>query len=328
MDAPGTRIAGKYELVEVAGSGGMATVWRAVQHGSAGFQRPVAIKRIKEHVAQESSFVRMFVEEARVCAQLVHPNIVQVHDFGDEGGRYFLVMEWIDGLSLAQFLQIADELDTFAVWPLVAAVAIEALRGLEAAHDRVDEEGNPAPVFHRDVTPHNILLGKNGLVKLTDFGLARAMDRARITEPNVIKGKVGYLAPEMTKARQPTAQTDIYALGVVLWQALAGAPLFAGHDNIEIFLKASRGEVPPVAEPRPDVPQRFANIVERALARDPVDRFESAQQMRRVIANMLWDRDIRPEAAFLGRCVTQVCHYRDHGTMPPPSQRPGPQGRE
>jgi serine/threonine protein kinase len=322
MDAPGTRIAGKYELVEVAGSGGMATVWRAVQHGPAGFQRPVAIKRIKEHVAQEPSFVSMFVEEARVCAQLVHPNIVQIHDFGDEAGLYFLVMEWVDGLTLAQFLRIADELDTFAVWPLVAAVAIEALRGLSAAHDHLDDAGNPAPVFHRDVTPQNILLGKNGVVKLTDFGLARAMDRARITEPNVIKGKVGYLAPEMTKVRQPTVQSDLYALGVALWQALAGHPLFDGHDNIEIFLKASRGEVPPLAEPRPDVPQRFANIVERSLARDPDDRFDSATQMRRVIANMLRDRDVRPNAAFLGRCVRQVCHFRDHGSAPPPSERP------
>ncbi|MBW2458057.1 MAG: serine/threonine protein kinase [Deltaproteobacteria bacterium] len=322
MDARGTMIAGKYELVEVAGSGGMATVWHATQHGPAGFRRSVALKRIKEHVAQDPEFVRMFVEEARVCAQLVHPNIVQIHDFGDEGGLYFLVMEWVDGLSFAQFLQIADELDTFAVWPLVAAVAIEAARGLTAAHERLDDAGNPAPVFHRDVTPQNILLAKNGLVKLTDFGLARAMDRARITEPNVIKGKVGYLAPELTKERRATVKTDIYALGVVLWQALCGQPLFHGSDNIEIFLKASRGEVPPIVEPRPDVPVGFAAIVERSLARDPEDRFGTAAQMGRVIANMLRSEDVSPDATFLARSVSQVCHFRDHGQLPPSSRPP------
>jgi len=320
MDAPGTILGGRYELQHAVGSGGMATVWKALQRGPAGFERPVAIKRIKHHLARDPEFVRMFVEEARVCSQLVHPNVVQIHDFGDEGGLYYLVMEWVEGLSVAQYLRVADELGSLPVWQIVAGVGIEALRGLAAAHGRRNAAGDPAPVYHRDVTPQNIMLGTNGVVKLTDFGLARAMDRARITAPDIIKGKVGYLAPELTEERRATAKTDLYALGVVLWQSLAGQALFAGKDNVEIFLAARRGEVPPISEVRADVPARFAAIVERALARDPKDRFESAAQMGRVIANMLRDEKKRADPAVLGRSVQQLRDYRDTGAMPQSSR--------
>lgn len=316
MDAPGTLIAGKYELVEVAGSGGMAVVWRAIQRGVAGFERPVGLKRVKEEFAHDEQFSAMFVEEARVAAQLVHPNVVQIYDFGLDSHRYYLVMEWVDGLSLAQYIGAMNELGVLPPWHLLAAVAIEALRGLGAAHERVDAEDSPAPIYHRDVTPQNLLLDKNGHVKLTDFGLARATDRARMTAPDIIKGKVGYLAPEMTEHPQPTPQTDQYALGVVLWQALGGRKLFKGKDDIEVFVAASRGEVPPLSEVRPDVPQRFAAIVERALARDPQDRFESAAQMRRVIANLLRTTPERLDARLIGQSVREARTYLTTGKLP------------
>ncbi len=316
MDAPGTLIAGKYELVEVAGSGGMAVVWHAIQRGVAGFERPVGLKRVKEELAHDEQFNAMFVEEARVAAQLVHPNIVQIYDFGLDSHRYYLVMEWVEGLSLAQYVAAMLEMDMLPPWYLLAAVAIEALRGLGAAHERRDAHDEPTPVYHRDVTPQNLLMGQNGHVKLTDFGLARATDRARMTAPDVIKGKVGYLAPEMTEHPKPTAQTDIYSLGVVLWQALGGRRLFEGKDDIEIFVAASRGEVPPLAEVRPDLPPRFAAIVERALARDPRDRFESAEQMSRVIANLLRTTPERPDARLIGQSVRDVRTFLDTGQLP------------
>jgi serine/threonine-protein kinase len=282
----------------------------------------VAIKRIKEDVAMDEKFRSMFVEEARVSAQLVHPNIVQIYDFGDDGGRYFLVMEWVDGLALSRFLSTLNELNNLPPWHIIAAVAIEAAKGLSAAHERLDEYGNPSPIFHRDVTPQNILLGLNGTVKLTDFGLARATDRARMTAPDIIKGKVGYLAPEMTQAKPASARTDIYALGVVLWQALAGRKLFEGKDDIEIFIAASRGDIPPIHEVRPDVPQRFAAIVERALARDPDDRFQSALQLQRVIAKLLRDIPDAPDAKLIARSVRGVRNFLEGGQAP--SVIPGP----
>ena len=316
MDAPGAVIDGKYELVEIAGSGGMATVWRATQRGAAGFQRAVAIKRIKENVAMDPKFRDMFVEEARVSAELMHPNVVQIYDFGDAGGRYYLVMEWVEGLALSRYLNTLTELGNLPPWHLIAGIAIEAAKGLSAAHERLDAYGNPSPIFHRDVTPQNILLGANGTVKLTDFGLARATDRARMTAPDIIKGKVGYLAPEMTQQKAANARTDIYALGVVLWQALAGRKLFAGKDDIEIFIAASRGEIPPVAELRPDVPHRFAAIVERALARDPEDRFQNALQMHRVIARLLRDTPEAPDAKLISRSVRGVRDFLQGGHAP------------
>jgi eukaryotic-like serine/threonine-protein kinase len=287
MNAPGTLLAGKYQLEAIAGTGGMATVWRALQRGPAGFERSVGIKLIRGELAYDPAFVAMFVEEARVSSQLIHPNIVQVYDFGEDGGQYFLVMEWVDGLSLAHYQRRVAERGENTDWPLLAGVAIEALRGLGSAHERRDAEGRPAPVFHRDVTPQNILLGRNGVVKLSDFGLARATDRARMTAPDVVKGKVGYLAPELARVPEPNAQSDIYSIGVVMWQALAGRRLFQGKDDVEVFLAASRGEVPPLADLRPDVPQEMCAIVERSLAMDPADRFASAGQMARVLSRML-----------------------------------------
>lgn len=309
MDRPGAIIADKYELVDVAGSGGMATVWRALQRGAANFERTVALKRVKPEFERDESFVAMFVEEARVGANLAHPNIVQIHDFGVDSGLYYLVMEWVEGVSLSRFLQALREQRILPAWQVIAAIGIEACRALGAAHGRTDQTGRPAPVYHRDVTPQNILLGTNGIVKLTDFGLARAADRARMTAPDVIKGKVGYLAPELTRAKQPTIQSDMYALGVVLWQALAGRKLFAGDNDIDIFVAACRGEIPPLVDIRPDVPAHFVSIVERALARDPDDRFRTAEQMGRIIANLLRVADERPDSALLATNVGEAHRY-------------------
>jgi serine/threonine-protein kinase len=175
----GKVLAEKYELIDVAGEGGMATVWRARTRGAAGFARTVAVKRILEGLSDNPEFVAMFVEEARVVADLSHPNVVQIHDFdADDEGNYFLVSEWVEGLTLSAWCIAHESVGWKTPWPLLCGVGIEVLKGLGAAHERRDEEGRPAPVFHRDVTPHNVLLGLNGIVKLTDFGLASAMDRA------------------------------------------------------------------------------------------------------------------------------------------------------
>src|SRR5215470_10649707 len=203
----------------------MASVYKAVVRGAAGFQRTVAVKHIKPEYRAIKNYIDMFIEEARVGSELAHPNIVQVHDFVVENGSYYLVMEWVDGIVIA---------------------AVGTLRGLGAAHDRRAPDGTPSPVIHRDVSPANILLGVNGVVKLSDFGLARARDRvASLTAPGTVKGKLSYLAPEVTFGKSNTSQSDLFGVGSILWETLAGERLFDGKNDIEIFKKIRACQIPP-----------------------------------------------------------------------------------
>jgi serine/threonine-protein kinase len=283
-------IADKYELISVAGEGGMATVWRALMHGAAGFSRPVAVKHILQNLANNENFVAMFIEEARVGSQLIYPNIVQIFDFvKDNRGAYYLVMEWIEGMDLGSYAAAFERIGQPTSWPLITGVVVEALRGLSAAHTRIDSEGNPAPVIHRDVTPQNILIGANGIVKLSDFGLARAMDRARMTQPDIIKGKLGYHAPEIAFGRPASPQSDLYSLGIVLWESLAGQRLYAGTSDAEIFFQSRQAEVPPLRERRRDLPDELCEAVHHALEREPERRFESAREMIRALTRILRD---------------------------------------
>jgi serine/threonine-protein kinase len=315
-----TLFAERYELRELAGRGGMAEVWLAQQHGAAGFSRPVGLKRILPHLASRDLFVRMFIEEARVCAQLVHPNIVQIYDFGVERGLYFLVMEWVEGVNLTRFLEGYDKRGLIPPWPIVAAIAIEALKALGAAHERIDQNDHPSPVIHRDVTPANILLGVSGIVKLSDFGLARAMDRARLTDPDVIKGKIGYLAPELTQGGEASVRSDLYALGVTLWQALAARRLFVGQSDAEVFVRAREANVPPLRELRPDLPRELSDTIQRSLARDPGDRYPSAHDMRLQITRLLRRHPISTDPKLIARAVVEAREALGIGrsSQPPP----------
>ncbi len=284
----GKRLAGKYEIVSLAGAGGMAEVFRGITHGAEGFQRPVAIKRILEALCDNPQFVGMFVEEARVVSELQHPNIVQIHDFDrDSDGTYFLIMEWVEGLTLFDWCRAHRDFGQHAPWHLVTAMGIEVLKALSAAHEREDAQGMLAPVFHRDVTPQNIMLNINGTVKLADFGLARAMDRARMTQPHVLKGKLTYLAPELVMGGAPSAQSDIFGVGIVLWEALAGRKLFDGDGPLEILDRVREANVPDLTEFRPDAPSHLHAAVHKALRREPNGRFSSAKTMVRALANIL-----------------------------------------
>lgn len=280
-------IDGKYELVEIAGEGGMATVFRAVVRGAAGFQRTVAVKRIRPEFRALKNYIDMFIEEARVGSELNHPNIVQVHDFVSFEGMYYLIMEWVDGIDLGTlqslFLRAGKQLS----WQLVAAIFIGALRGLGAAHDRRTADGEPAPVIHRDVSPHNILVGANGVSKLTDFGLARARDRAySLTVPGTVKGKLSYLAPEVTLGKPNSFASDLFSMGVVMWEMLVGTRLFEARNDLDVFKKIRACQVPPLGPLRPDVPLAMAAIISRALSLDPAKRYASAGEMATALARV------------------------------------------
>ena len=302
-------IGNKYELLEPLGEGGMAKVWRGVTHGAAGFTCRVAIKRVLQKLAGDAAFVAMFVEEARVVSELQHPNIVQVHDFDkDEEGRYFLVMEWVDGLDLDQWVKSFGEERT--PWPLVAAIGIEVLRGLSAAHERTDGAGRPAPIIYCDVTPSNVLLSVHGIIKLADFGLARAADRAAMTAPGMIKGKLSYLAPELLNREQASVRSDLFGVGIVMWEALAGRLLFGGGDAIEVIKRVSSAQVPSLGDLRQDLPPALVEVVHTSLARSPNDRFESAAEMQRALSSILKGQPEPTDDRALARSIKEAMARR------------------
>jgi serine/threonine protein kinase len=320
MSQLGDKIADRYELQAMAGEGGMATVWRAVVRGAANFCRVVAIKEIKPEFGSLQSYVDMFVEEARVGSDLAHPNIVQVYDFLQWQDTYFLVMEWVEGVDLADFVGAYRRRAEPVPWHLVAAIGIHALRGLGAAHTRRRPDGVEAPVIHRDVSPNNVLLSTGGQVKITDFGLARARDRVySLTAPGTVKGKLSYLAPEVTYGKPATPQSDQFSIGGVLWEALTGRRLFSGPSDIDIFRQIRKCDVPPLSEARPDVPAPLAKVIQRALALDPGARFETAAHMAMDLSASLQGDGLSPwdlEDA-LSREVTRMRAQRHRLPLPP-----------
>jgi len=307
-DQPGRVLAGKYELVEQLGRGGMAVVWRGIAHGAGGFARSVAIKRIESQVIGFAEVVEMFVEEARVGALLNHSNIVRVFDFGqDEVGHFFLVTELVNGMHLGQWVKSHFErAKRETPWPLVTAIGIEMLRGLEAAHSHRGIDGNASPILHRDVTPPNILLDASGIVKLADFGLARAMDRGRMTRPNIIKGKLSYLAPELIAGEAPSPATDLFSVGIVMWEALIGARLFNAGSDVDVVAQIRDAKVPLLSFKRQNLPMALASAVHRALEKDPARRFRSAREMLEALTSVLRVLPESTDSLALGRSVREA----------------------
>lgn len=305
---PGLIVGGRYELIEVAGRGGMADVWRGRVRGDSGFVRDVAIKQMHQNLAVQPQYVAMFVEEARVGSELQSPNISEVHDFVHDRGNYYMVLEWIDGVDLGSWVKWHVAREEPTRWELVAAVGVGVLRALAAAHERVGPDGRPLPVVHRDVSPHNVLLTTRGMVKLIDFGLALAPDRAQeTTDPGIVKGKMSYLAPEIVTGGRPVPASDQFACGAVLWEALVGRKLFNGETDYETYCRLRDCMVQPLRPLRPDVPPAFTQIVHRALTAGVDNRFPSTREMARQISTVLKKVQLRKDLhTVLSRSVTEA----------------------
>ncbi len=289
-------IGGRYELIEVAGRGGMADVWRGRVRGDSGFVRDVAVKQMHQNLAVQPPYVAMFVEEARLGSMLQSPNVAEVHDFVHDRGNYYMVLEWIDGVDLGTWIRWHAQRSEPTRWELVAAVAVGILRGLAAAHERVGPDGRSLPVVHRDVSPHNVLLTTRGMVKLIDFGLALANDRPQeTTETGIVKGKMSYLAPEIVAGGRPIPASDQFACGSVLWEALVGRKLFDGTTDYETYTRLRDCMVQPLRPLRPDVPAPFVTIIQRALAPSTDARFPSAREMARQIGTTLKKVQLRKD---------------------------------
>lgn len=314
-------IAGKYELLDVGGRGGMSTVWRAYQHGPGRFRRVVAVKQLFAHLAEQQLYRDMFLEEARIGAILDDPNVAQIFDFLLHDGDYFLVMEWIEGIDLRTYVDyVFTHLGRKTDWRLMVGVVIGMLRGLAAAHERKDSDGQAQPVVHRDITPHNVLIGVKGTARLIDFGLALASDRdGESTDPGIAKGKIAYLAPEVVRGTRPSPLSDQYAAGALLWEALAGRRLFAQESQYETLKAVAEGSVEPLDKVRPDVPKALRTAVHRALAFEPADRFDSVREMANCLSGIFSASPAQDTYARLSKTVrdARAALGLDRGLRPP-----------
>lgn len=271
---PGTRL-GRYVLVRRLAVGGMAELYLAQQQGAAGFAKLVALKRILPHLAENPTFTGMFLDEARLASGLDHPNLAHVLDFGESQGEHFLTMEYVHGRDLLQMLRATGE----ATLPLACALSIVTLvgRGLHALHEQRAADGRPMGLVHRDVSPSNVLVSFDGKVKLTDFGIAKAMELTSATRSGSFKGKLGHSSPEQARGEDIDRRSDVFCLGILLYEATTGARAFSGANEFAVLGKVARGDYVPAAEIVPGYPSGLAEIVDRALLLEPSDRYPNAR---------------------------------------------------
>ncbi|MGB0681013.1 MAG: serine/threonine-protein kinase, partial [Polyangiales bacterium] len=285
LDAPcleaGCKL-GDYRIVARLSSGGMATLYLARRGGAAGFSRFVAIKVVHPHLAQDTQFVRMFVDEAKLSSRIQHPNVVHVEELGEAEGTYYLVMEYVHGFSLAQVLAALARHKRRLSPALAVWIAMRVADGLHQAHETKDARGQHLGVVHRDVSPQNILLSTHGHIKLIDFGIAKAFGRQYQTVTGSLKGKLKYMAPEQARASAVDRRTDIYALGIVLWEMLAMRRLFKAENDFDLLEKVRD---PEISSPRLFAAHDISDALERAvlsaLAKDPAARPQSALHFMR-----------------------------------------------
>jgi serine/threonine-protein kinase len=254
----------------------MGTVFLARMAGSAGFSRLVAIKRLLPELAAQKEFVAMLVDEARLASSLHHANIVDTLDLVATDGAFSLVLEYVEGAALSVLTREVETAGDVIPRPIVMSMVSGLLRGLDAAHEARSPEGTPLGIVHRDISPQNVLVGTDGVPRIIDFGIAKAMGRVVQTRPGEVRGKFAYMAPEQLLDRPATRQADVYAAGVVLWELLTGDRLFQGDDQRAVCAAVMRGEIKPPSTVRPDIPKALDDVVMRATARETSERYYTA----------------------------------------------------
>jgi eukaryotic-like serine/threonine-protein kinase len=278
-------VLGQYTLYERLGRGGMATVDRAEMRGLAGFRKPVALKRLHPHVAADPAMVQSFVHEARLASHLSHPNIAQTYDLGREGDSYFIAMEYVPGPTLSQLLRQSAAAGVTVPVPVALAILSQICDALDYAHNVCDDSGKPLGIIHRDVSPSNVIISSTGVVKLIDFGVARAAGFGK-DEAGLIKGKLSYMAPEYLEG-QLDPRADLFGLGVIAHELLTGRPLFRARSESDALTQLRELPIHPPSRWNPDVPEDLDDIVLTALQRAPELRWQSAAAMRTAITNVM-----------------------------------------
>jgi serine/threonine-protein kinase len=278
----------RYRVIDKLESGGMAEVFRAESSGLQGFRKQVAIKRVLPHLGRNSKFISMFLDEARLSAQLSHSNCVQVFDIGVRDDAYFIVMEFVDGANLKSIATSMQNKGRAFPIPVATSIAHEICKGLSYAHELTDSSGVPLHLVHRDVSPPNVLVTKHGEVKIVDFGLAKASSQLEPSEPGIIKGKFAYLSPEAARGEDVDCRADIFAVGIILWELLASQRLFTGDSDVQILHKVQVAKVPPISQINRSVPPELERIVHRALARDRHERYSSARELGQDLSRFMF----------------------------------------
>ncbi|MBP8805328.1 MAG: serine/threonine protein kinase [Kofleriaceae bacterium] len=285
----------RYTVLERLGGGGQAEVFRGVAETLQGFRKTVAIKRVLPTLSGNPRFVAMFLDEARLSLFLQHANVVQVFDITKAADdAYLLVMEFVDGCDLKAAIEREARGGRLIELRLVLHIIIESCKGLHYAHTlEHPETGQPLHIVHRDVSPPNIMLSKNGEVKIVDFGLAKANSQVEQTDQGVVKGKFSYLSPEAAWGLEIDARTDVFAIGILLWEMLTGRRLFyadTAYATVELVREA---RVPSVTALNPNVDAELDAIVRKALARDPVERYQTAADVGDALANYLFSHELK-----------------------------------
>lgn len=300
---------GRYDVLLPIASGGMGTVYLARATSIGGFEREVALKLIHSHLRDNASFAGDLVEEAKLTVRIRHPNVVSVIDVGEDPFGIYLVMDYVEGDTLAGLHKRAVA-STERELPVRIGLKLlmDALTGLHIAHELKDPAGNPTGLVHRDFSPQNILVGVDGIGRLTDFGIAKAATRISDTSTGIIKGKIAYMAPEQARGAAIDRRTDIWAAGVVAWQIIAGRKLYSGQENeVATLLKIASEPPPRLRDVKPDVPALFDEAVARALTMDPSQRWPSAQAFKQGLLNACRmhgeTADTDEVAAFVSRIV-------------------------
>ena len=297
---------GRYELMGKLASGGMAEVYLAKAAGPRGFEKKLVVKRILPHLAEDASFIEMFFAEATLVAKLNHPNIVQIFDFGESNGAYFLAMEYIEGVNLRTLIKRVRVLGEKLPVALCAKLVSFVCEGLAYAHEFVEPEtGTPLRLVHRDISPDNILVSAHGAVKLADFGIAKAANQLHRTETGVVKGKVAYMPPEQLQGKALDARADLFALGVVLYELLSGRKPFEAENETSLMLAILHEEPLPVTRHRGDVPESIQRIIERALSKERNARYSSCRELQLDLERYLRTCDEPVGPIDIARCIAR-----------------------
>jgi serine/threonine-protein kinase len=294
-----------YRLIRKIAAGGMAEVFLAKVVGAEGFEKPVAVKRVLPSMAQDQEFVELFLREAKLTVCLQHANVVQVFDLGSINGQYYMVMEFVDGENLRALQRGAASNQVPLGLREVCFIVQQVTEGLAYAHGRADAAGRPLNIIHRDVNPSNVMVASSGEVKLADFGIAKAANAQNGTQVGVVKGKAGYLAPEQVRGAEVDQRADLFLIGLMLYELLAGKQLFGGTDYFQTLRNIAQFDVKSLT-PVPGVPPALWSLVTRALAPDPTARFQRARDISDALQNFLFDHRLRvgPQdvAALFARC--------------------------
>ncbi len=297
---------GKYTLIDRIAVGGMAEIFLARQAGLEGFEKTIVIKRIRPHLSGQKGFVKMFLNEAKLAAQLNHPNIVQIYDLGKISDTYFIAMEYIFGRDMRRIIPKAESLGI--PFPMVYALKIASsiCEGLYYAHQRTDIYGNPLHIVHRDVTPENIFVSFDGTVKMLDFGIAKAANQIEQTRAGEIKGKLSYMSPEQAMGQPLDGRSDIFSLGVVLYEWITGFKLFTGDSEVAILKSITDGKIYAPSYFKADIPEAVEQILMRALDKDRDQRYQTAWDMQYDIDQFLSQYEFTPSNIHLSNFLKQL----------------------